>query len=134
MLPCRYELRVRGVWHRSVDHRRGLVRAREARIQGTDVEAAGGRGESHCRGDGEVVFSDTEVDVKSPERQGFCVRTLDNTPPGSLSGQCAYIESGLCLRKSASKVLDSASTGPDSFSEGRLMGVMTPSLDILPGF
>ena len=54
---CRYELRVRGLWSRGVYHRCGLVCAREARIQGTDAEAAGGRGESDYRRDGQVVFS-----------------------------------------------------------------------------
>ena len=42
----------------------------------------------------QVMSLPTEVDAKSPERQDFCAKTSDNTPPGRLPGQCAYLEAG----------------------------------------
>ena len=36
----------------------------------------------------------TEVDAKSPERQDFCAKTSDDTPPGRLPRQCAYLKAG----------------------------------------
>ena len=88
---CRYELRVRGVWSRGVYHRRGLVCAREARIQGTDAEAAGGRGESDYRRDGEVVSSNYKYFLffSGP------LILFENKHSGSQAPQIRYIQSVL---------------------------------------